>query len=156
MRSVRIFASVIGVRAGLLAVLVLLALPAVSAAQSGAGDNQYQDPFGPGGTGSHHATKRASDVARTHPASSNSSGSSAGTSASSSSGSLTQAPPASTTGSSASTSSSGASTATGASAAGSSRLPKTGFDVIELVLLGSGLLICGLGLRLRTVDVGRF
>jgi LPXTG-motif cell wall-anchored protein len=32
-------------------------------------------------------------------------------------------------------------------------LPKTGFDILEPALLGAGLLLAGLGLRLRTRDV---
>jgi hypothetical protein len=35
-------------------------------------------------------------------------------------------------------------------------LPRTGLDVWEIALLGVGLLVCGFGLRLRTVDVRRF
>jgi hypothetical protein len=144
---------VIALSAAVALVLASLAMAAGAFGQSSAGDNQYQDPFGSGGSSSHHSSKGSGSGSAVHHSASGS-----GSSSSSGSGSLTQAPPASS--SVAPSSSAGTSSATGSGAATSTAaprtLPRTGFDVWELALLGAGLLACGVGLRLRTVDVRRF
>jgi len=43
-----------------------------------------------------------------------------------------------------------------ATARGGRGLPSTGYEVPTVALLGTGLLACGLGLRMRTIDVRRF
>lgn len=110
------------------------ALPATPALAQGAGDQQYSDPFGDSGTstgggGTSTPTgggQQLSPTPQTPTATSPSGGSgsgSAGTSAS-----RTSTTPA----------------ATGAS------LPNTGVDARVLVVLGTVLLLTGLGLRLRS------
>jgi LPXTG-motif cell wall-anchored protein len=130
-------------------VLLVVALigvggPVASAfAQSGggAGDQQYEDPFG--GSGS---------------SGSGSSGSgSSGSSGSGDSGAqpLTQAPQSSSSGSSTRSSSSGSGTSTSGtataapSAQASGTLPNTGLDARVLVLAGVVLVVAGIGLRMR-------
>lgn len=123
----------------------LLALPAGALAQgaSGAGDEQYGDPFG-GGSGSGQ-----------------SSGGSRGGGSGGSSGGLTQTPDlggSSASGSGASTPDAGSAgspadphPAPEVGTAGAT-LPNTGTDPRQLVLAGLALLLSGLGLRLRTAD----
>jgi hypothetical protein len=113
-------------RATTLLTVAALAAPGVAHAQGGAGDNQYQDPFGPGGA----AKKKTSTSSRR-------SGSASGPS-------LTSAPPTTLGGTGTSASAAPATT--------SGSLPNTGFDAPEVALFGLGLLACGIGLRLRTVD----
>ena len=112
-------------RLAALAAVCALAVPSSAFAQS-AGDNQYQDPLG-GSQGSSGASQ----------------GSGSGSS--------------STTGSSSSgSSSSGQATGSAGSASGSAsasasgrQLPRTGGEPFTIALLGGGLLLAGVGLRLR-------
>jgi LPXTG-motif cell wall-anchored protein len=112
--------------------------PASALAQGsgGAGDNQYQDPFGGKGGGSSTTTRHSS-----------SSGSSGGSATSSQSGGLSQTP---NLGSSGSTAPAPATAAAGTTASGT--LPNTGSDPRLIVLAGMALLLFGIGLRLRTAD----
>ena len=108
-------------RLAALAAVCALAVPSSAFAQS-AGDNQYQDPLG-GSQGSSGASQ----------------GSGSGSS--------------STTGSSSSgSSSSGQTTGSAGSASASAsgrQLPRTGAEPFTIALLGGGLLLAGVGLRLR-------
>jgi len=113
----------------------VLAGPAAAHAQSGgAGDNQYQDPFGGSSGSSSKATPHKSSSSSSSSSLSQSSGlpSSSGTSATSS------------------TSSSTSSTTSATSATG--QLPNTGSDPRLIILAGLALLLFGIGLRLRTAD----
>jgi len=122
--------------AALAACLVLiLALPGTALAQ-GAGDNQYQDPLGSyQGSGSQ---KQASSGSGSQGSSSQGAGSSSSGSSSSGSSSGTGRLTGSTPGAS-----------TSASQAASGRLPATGGEPLALGALGAGLLLAGVGLRLR-------
>jgi hypothetical protein len=113
-----------------LAALSLAAAPAAAYAQNGAGDQQYQDPFGNGGQ---------TTPAPKKPQSTPSSGSG-----------LTQAPP------TASSPSAGASPSqvapsgpapAPAPAAAARQLPRTGLDV--RILVGAGLALVAAGVALR-------
>jgi LPXTG-motif cell wall-anchored protein len=124
-------------------VLLVVALvgvggPVASALAQGAGDQQYQDPFGSSDSGS----------------GSSGSGSGSGSSGSSD-GSLTPLSPSPQT-SGGSGSSSGAGTTSPSSAAGTTTspatagtLPNTGLDTRLLLLAGAVLLFAGVGLRMR-------
>jgi LPXTG-motif cell wall-anchored protein len=116
----------------MVAALLLSAAPAWG--QSGAGDNQYQD-----------AVARTQQRGRQHRSSGQRGRSSP---ARQSAPSLTPTPPAG----------GGSRRRPGSGSQGGSagRLPNTGFDVPGLALLGLGLLLSGIGLRLRTIDVRRF
>jgi LPXTG-motif cell wall-anchored protein len=128
-------------------VLLVVALvgaggPVASALAQGAGDQQYQDPFGSSDSGS---------------GSSGSSGSkgSSGSGSGSSDGSLTPLSPSPQT-SGGSGSSSGSGTTSPSSAAGTTTspatagtLPNTGLDTRLLLLAGAVLLFAGVGLRMR-------
>lgn len=108
-----------------------MAVPQAALAQSGgAGDNQYQDPFGSSGksSGSSHSTTTR------HP---------------SSSGTANGLSQSANLGSSSSTSSS---TVTATAPAATGQLPNTGSDPRLIVLAGLALLLFGIGLRLRTAD----
>ena len=113
-----------------------LTLPAVPAHAQGAGDDQYQDPFGAGGSSgsssksSAAAPRREVAQTQTQPG-------------------LSQAPPASAP-STAAPSPTPAAPAAAAPAAGA--LPRTGMEIPGVALLGVGLLASGVGLRLRTLD----
>lgn len=114
-----------------------LALPAGALGQgaSGAGDDQYADPFDNGS---------GTTTAQTKPGPQSSGGSST-----SSDPGLSQNPDLG--GGSTTPSSSGAApAATGTTATGA--LPNTGSDPRLLILAGLALLLSGLGLRLRTAD----
>jgi LPXTG-motif cell wall-anchored protein len=116
------------------------AVPAVPALAQGAGDQQYQDPFGgsgtsttqsgSGGSGSQTQTTPSGNLEPLSPSPQNAgSGGSSGSSGSSSGGTTTTpAAPATPT----------------------QGLPNTGADVRLLVLAGGALLLIGLGLRLRS------
>ena len=119
--------------------MLALALPAVPAHAQGAGDDQYQDPFGANGSnGSSGSSSKSSAAAprrevaqtQTQPG-------------------LSQAPPASAP-STAAPGSTPAAPAAAAPAAGA--LPRTGMEIPGVALLGVGLLASGVGLRLRTLD----
>jgi hypothetical protein len=111
-------------RGAALAAGLVLALPGTALAQ-GAGDNQYQDPFGSDqGSGSQQASSGSSSQGSSSQGSS-SSGSSSST------GQLSGTPPGMN------------------AAAGSGTLPRTGGEPLPLAALGTGLLLAGVGLRLR-------
>jgi LPXTG-motif cell wall-anchored protein len=127
--------------AALLAVACLgVAAPVTPALAQGAGDQQYQDPFGDSGSdsgssgsGSSGTTTQPQDenLQPLSPAPQNAgSGSSAGSSGS------------------AGTSAGTATPSTSPAATGS--LPNTGLDTRLLLIGGAALLLCGLGLRLRS------
>ena len=119
-----------------------LTLPAVPAHAQGAGDDQYQDPFGANGSNGSRGTSGSSskssaaaprrEVAQTQTQPG-----------------LSQAPPASAP-STAAPSPTPAAPAAAAPAAGA--LPRTGMEIPGVALLGVGLLASGVGLRLRTLD----
>jgi hypothetical protein len=117
----------------LLAVACLGAgLPATAAYAQGAGDQQYQDPFGGSGSGSSGSGSSGSG----------SSGSGAPTQ-SLSSAPQTQAAPGSST--------AAAPTPTAAAqTSGAGTLPRTGLDARLILAAGAVLLLTGLGLRLRS------
>lgn len=111
------------------AVLALtLAAPAGAWAQ-GAGDDQYQDPFGDEQTQTDGSSGGGDGggLSETPP----------GSEGSGSSGSETPAAPPS-------------------EAAPSNALPNTGSDARLLALLGASMLMIGVGLRLRTIDPDAF
>ena len=114
----------------LAAVIALsLAFPAVAHAQGGAGDDQYQDPFGAsGGSGSNSGsskTKKPPPLRSTPPAAAPTS---------STSQPSTTVPPA---------------TSQEAGGGGGLELAATGGDPAILAALGAGLVLTGVGLRLR-------
>jgi LPXTG-motif cell wall-anchored protein len=125
-------------------VLLVVALvgvggPTVSAFAQGAGDQQYQDPFGNSSSGS---------------GSSGSSGSGSSGSKGSSDGSLQPLSPSpQTSGGSGTTNGSGtagsSATGTTTSPATAATLPNTGLDTRILLLAGAVLLLAGVGLRMR-------
>jgi hypothetical protein len=113
-----------------------LTLPAVPAHAQGAGDDQYQDPFGSSGSTtrkppSSSAPARQVAQAQTQPG-------------------LSQKPPASSAPSPAATAP--AQTQVPSATA----LPRTGMEIPGMALLGLGLLVSGVGLRLRTLDESLF
>jgi LPXTG-motif cell wall-anchored protein len=103
--------------------------PASAFAQgsSGAGDNQYQDPFGGSSSPAKHSSSSKKSTATTSQSGGLSQNPNLGTS------STTPAPATATT------------TTTG-------QLPNTGSDPRLIVLAGLALLLFGIGLRLRTAD----
>jgi LPXTG-motif cell wall-anchored protein len=110
-----------------------LALPSAALAQgtSGAGDDQYNDPFENSSSGS----------GQSNGGSSNSSGGGS---------TLTQDP---NLGGSQVSSGTSTGTSTGTTLSGTTTgLPNTGSDPRLLILAGLALLLSGLGLRLRTAD----
>jgi hypothetical protein len=113
--------------AALVSVLVTLAFPSMSLAQS-AGDNQYQDPLAnPGGGGSTgHVTSTSGGSG---------SGGGGGTP-----GAATNSPTASPT----TTATSTPTTGEAASGTPKGQLPRTGFDVIVSFELGLAMLLSGL------------
>jgi LPXTG-motif cell wall-anchored protein len=120
-----------------------LAAPAVAHAQGSAGDDQYQDPFGAA------KSSKTSSAARKRPPRRSSGGLSQtpnlGTPTAPSRRSTTTRP---------STAAAAPATSTAPAGTSSSRsqLPKTGTDPREAALAGLALLLCGIGLRLRTAD----
>jgi hypothetical protein len=119
-----------------LATAVLAASAAPARAQSGAGDDQYTDPFG----GSTQKKTSTNSPARGRSASKSQAGGPP----------LSNQPPVSSSGPSTTTT-----TPTQAPAA-TAQLPRTGLEVPGIALLGAGLLASGIGLRLRTVDESLF
>jgi hypothetical protein len=116
-----------------------VALPAATAHAQGAGDDQYQDPFG--------NTKSSSPKSQTHHQ----------VAQTQSQPGLSTSPPSTTSAPSSSapaqTQSSTASAApTAAAAPAATALPRTGMELPGMALLGIGLLASGVGLRLRTLD----
>lgn len=134
----------------LAACAAIAAMPAVAHAQGGAGDDQYQDPFGGSDSGGSSGGGSGNG---------SSSGSQSGSDGSSSSGSATStpapapapAPDPATSSSSSATSAPAPATSSATSSAGVTRteLPRTGFEAPAVALLGVGLLAAGVGLRLR-------
>ena len=124
-------------RPRLLACLLALSLAVPSAAfAQGAGNDQYQDPFGDeptqtdgGGGGSGGGGGGGDGLSTTPP------GGGSGTSGSGAEGTTTT-PPA----------------ATAPATANGQTLPNTGSDPRFLALFGLALLLFGVGLRLRTID----
>ena len=130
--------------APVLATAVLAVAAAPARAQSGAGDDQYTDPFGSGSTTTKH--KSTSSTTQKQSSKTQTGGPPLSNQPPVSSTSTTPAPT-----STGSTSTTPATTSTPqATAAG--ELPRTGLDVDGIALLGAGLLATGIGLRLRTVD----
>jgi LPXTG-motif cell wall-anchored protein len=131
-------------------VLLVVALvgvggPVTSAFAQGAGDQQYQDPFGDSGSDSSGSGSGSSG-----------SGSSGSGSSGSSDGNLdplSPAPQTSGSGTSGSGTSSGTAGTSGTGAttspAASGTLPNTGLDTRVLLLAGAALLLVGVGLRMR-------
>jgi hypothetical protein len=128
------------------ALLFALGTPVAALAQS-AGDNQYSDPFGSGGGGGN-----SSSGSGTSGSGSSSSGSSGGGGASSGSGSGGGVTSSSGTGTgtTGSTGTGSTGTGTGTGAPQGPQLARTGADTVLVALAGAGLLLCGVGLRLRT------
>jgi hypothetical protein len=108
-----------------------LAFPAVAHAQGGAGDNQYQDPFGASG-GSGSGSNSGSSQTKTPPR-------------------LRSTPPAASPTSSTTQPSTTVPPATSQEAGGGGglELAATGADPAILAALGAGLVLTGAGLRLR-------
>jgi LPXTG-motif cell wall-anchored protein len=123
-----------------------IAVP-VALAQSGGGDQQYQDPFG--GNGDSGSSGSGSS------GSSNSGGSGSSSSGSSSDDDLAPLSPSpqtsgsGTSGTTSSGSGSSAGTATAPTPATTGSLPNTGLDTRVLVIAGGVLLLLGVGLRMR-------
>jgi hypothetical protein len=111
------------------------ALPAAAFAQddNGAGDQQYQDPFG---------SSQTSTPAKKKKSSSQGQGKKNG---------LSQTPNLGASG----TAGTSTGSSSGSSGAGSLRLAKTGGEPGPLALIGVALLLGGIGLRLRTADERR-
>jgi hypothetical protein len=128
------------------AVLALIA-PATAMAQSGAGDNQYADPFGTTGSGSPGQTTHHAKPVH-HPSTSGSGSAPAPTTAPAPAPVTTSAPvtPTATPARAASSSSTGTAT----SASSSATLPRTGFDAGWEGAAGGVLLLAGLVLRAQT------
>jgi LPXTG-motif cell wall-anchored protein len=113
-------------------------VPVTLALAQGAGDQQYEDPFGGSGTST---TKSTPKTQTTTP--------------SSTLAPLSPSPQSSGNGSTGSSGSSGTATTpststTPAPAATAQGLPNTGADARVLLLAGGALLLIGLGLRLRS------
>jgi hypothetical protein len=117
-----------------LATVALAASAAPARAQSGAGDDQYTDPFGTSTTKKTSTTPKSASKSQSGPP-------------------LSNQPPVSSSGLNSATTTT---TPTPAPEASSGELPRTGFEVPGIALLGAGLLASGIGLRLRTVDESLF
>ena len=133
-------------RLAILLAALFLGLPGAAFAQ-GAGDDQYQDPFGDepsqsdsGGGGGSGSGGGLSD----EPPVSGGGGSGSGSGGSGSSG-----------GGSGTAPSTGAE-APAAAAQDPGALPRTGSEPLILVGLGAAFLLTGVGLRLRTIDPDAF
>jgi LPXTG-motif cell wall-anchored protein len=135
--------------AALLAVACLGACaPVTSALAQGAGDQQYQDPFGSSGSSGSSKPKTSKPKTQTTPSGSlaplSPSPQTSGASGSGSGGG-------SASGSAGTSSGTGTAAAPAVPAAGTaSSLPNTGLDTRVLLLGGAALLLVGLGLRLRS------
>jgi hypothetical protein len=124
----------------LLAAALLACVPAAAHAQGGAGDDQYQDPFGG------QTAKPAKPKTPSRP-SSGSAGQDDSSSGASGQSSAPAATPSQTTEPSSSAAAPASSSPTPSAAA--QELPRTGLDAHLVALLGLGLLAAGVGLRLR-------
>jgi LPXTG-motif cell wall-anchored protein len=98
----------------------------------GAGDQQYQDPFG-------GSTKTTTSKTKTTPSKTSGKGNG-----------LSSTPNLGSSGSSGT--SAAPATSTTAAGSGASELPRTGEDVAVVALIGLVLLLVGFGLRLRAAD----
>jgi LPXTG-motif cell wall-anchored protein len=117
-----------------------VAAPVTAALAQGAGDQQYQDPFGDSGSGS----------GSSGAGSSGSSGSKTQTNQGGSVEPLSPSPQTSSGSSGSGTSGSGTAATPTTTPQASRSLPNTGLDTRVLLLGGAALLILGLGLRLRS------
>ena len=133
--------------ATLLAALFLV-FPASAAAQ-GAGDDQYQDPFGDEPSQSDSGGGSGSDGGLSDEPPVSGGGSSSGSGSGSGSGS-------SGSGSGASGSGTAPSTTTAPTAQAAGQLPNTGSEPLLLMGLGAAFVLTGVGLRLRTIDPDAF
>jgi LPXTG-motif cell wall-anchored protein len=134
-------------RLAVLLATFLLALPAAAFAQ-GAGDDQYQDPFGDEPTQSGSGGGASNDgggLSDSPPVGGSSGSSGSGTPPSSDGATAGAAGPAEPSG-----------TTAVATEQTPGELPNTGADPRVLLLLGSALLLSGIGLRLRTIDPDAF
>jgi LPXTG-motif cell wall-anchored protein len=121
-------------RSRLLACLLALSLAAPSAAfAQGAGDDQYQDPFGDEPTQSDGGAGGGGGLSDTPPGG-GTTGSGGDSTGSTGGGTTTTAPEATAT------------------TTPSDQLPNTGSDPRILALFGGAILLAGVGLRLRTID----
>lgn len=127
--------------AAALCVLAFAVSPAHALAQSGAGDDQYQDPFA--GQNDSGGSDSGSNSGGSSDSGSSSGDSGAGLSDSPPDASLTTPPPLDPAASTSATSS-------------QATLPNTGVDTRLLVGAGIALLFVGIGLRLRTADERRY
>jgi LPXTG-motif cell wall-anchored protein len=133
--------------------LLLLAFPGAALAQ-GAGDDQYQDPFGDTPVQDDSGTSGSDDDGLSDTPPNTGGGGGSGDSGSGGSGGGS--------GSGSGSGSSGAAGDDGAAAPASpapeadeqpaGQLPNTGSDPRALLLLGLALVLTGVGLRLRTID----
>jgi LPXTG-motif cell wall-anchored protein len=122
--------------------------PVTSALAQGAGDQQYQDPFGSSSSGSTKPkTTKPKTSTQTSPSPSlkplSPSPQTSGSQASGASG-------ASSSGTAGTSGAGAGTTTTPAATAARSSLPSTGLDTRVLLLGGAALLLFGLGLRLRS------
>jgi LPXTG-motif cell wall-anchored protein len=133
----------------LVVALLGAAVPVTAAHAQGAGDQQYEDPFGGSGSGSGSSGSGSSGSGSGSSGGSGTiqpitpapqtAGSGSGTGSSGSSGSSGTA----------GTSSSGTATPSPSSPAATGQLPNTGLDTRVLVVAGVVLVLAGAGLRLR-------
>ena len=131
-------------RARSLAILLTAALlavasapPAIAQSGSGAGDQQYQDPFGTSKGSSGSKTKTTSSSAPSKKGKKNG---------------LSQTPNLGASGTAGTTTSATTPSSSSSASAGASELPRTGADVGRIALVGLVLVLFGIGLRLRTAD----
>ena len=127
---------------------LILALPSAAFGQ-GAGDDQYQDPFGDDPTAQQDGGSGGGDSLSDEPPGGGSTGSGSSGSGSTGGGS-----------SGGGSTGGGSGTSPGAtvnpSGAADSGLPRTGSDPRPLFLVGVAFLLLGVGLRLRTIDPDAF
>jgi LPXTG-motif cell wall-anchored protein len=135
----------------LLACALIAGTPAVAHAQGGAGDDQYQDPFGGSNSGGGGSTNSGSGSGSESGGDSSSGSTGAAAQDSGSAPELTQDPDLGTSSSSTAAAPAAPATSSATSSADATRseLPRTGFDAPVVALLGIGLLAAGVGLRLR-------
>jgi LPXTG-motif cell wall-anchored protein len=134
--------------AAVVAVALAWAAAPVAHAQ-GAGDQQYSDPFAGSGSGGGGSSSGGGSSGG------GSSGGGSSSSGSVSSGSSSGSGSSSSAGAGEASSASGASTSTGSTSTGTSStstLPRTGLDTDLVALAGFGLLLSGVGLRLRLAE----
>jgi len=137
-----------------LCTLAIAVFPAHALAQSGAGDDQYQDPFAGQNDGGGSDTGGGSNSGGSSGGgTSDSGGGSSDSGSSSGDAGLSDAPPDSSLTTPPPIDSTTGVTGTSASPA---TLPNTGVDTRLLVGAGFALLLIGIGLRLRTADERRF